>query len=44
VSRASPLGLRRTHRTTIGDPAASKVPDLIGRDFTASAPNTRYCD
>ena len=28
--------LRRRHRTTIADPAAAKVPDLIGRDFTAS--------
>jgi transposase InsO family protein len=33
------LRLRRRHRTTIGDPAASKAPDLIGRDFTADAPN-----
>ena len=36
------LRLRRRHRTTIGDPAASKAPDLIGRDFTAQTPNTRY--
>ena len=34
--------LRRRHRATISDPAAAKAPDLIGRDFTASAPNTRY--
>ena len=36
------LRLRRRHRTTIADPAAAKAPDLIGRDFTAQAPNTRY--
>lgn len=36
------LRLRRRHRTTIGDPAAAKAPDLIRRVFTASAPNTRY--
>ncbi|RRR82652.1 IS3 family transposase [Streptomyces sp. RP5T] len=34
--------LRRRHRTTIPDPAAAKAPDLIGRDFTASEPNTKY--
>jgi transposase InsO family protein len=38
----SGLRLRRRHRTTIGDPAAAKAPDLIQRDFTAEAPNTRY--
>jgi putative transposase len=26
-------------RTTIGDPAAARPPDLVQRDFTASAPN-----
>jgi transposase InsO family protein len=36
------LRLRRRHRTTLGDPAAVKTPDLLGRDFTARAPNTRY--
>jgi transposase InsO family protein len=36
------LRLRRRHRTTIPDPAAAKAPDLIGRDFTAAAPNQRY--
>jgi transposase InsO family protein len=36
------LRLRRRHRTTIPDPAAAKAPDLIGRDFTAEAPNRRY--
>jgi transposase InsO family protein len=34
--------LRRRHRTTIGDPAAAKASDLLQRDFTAQAPNTRY--
>ncbi|MGK5497275.1 IS3 family transposase [Streptomyces sp. URMC 125] len=34
--------LRRRHRTTTPDPAAAKAPDLIGRDFTASEPNTKY--
>lgn len=34
--------LRRRHRTTIADPAAAKAPDLIGRDFTARKPNTKY--
>jgi transposase InsO family protein len=36
------LRLRRRCRTTIADPAAAKAPDLIGRDFTAAAPNQRY--
>jgi transposase InsO family protein len=34
--------LRRRHRTTVADPAAAKAPDLIGRDFTATAVNTKY--
>ncbi|WP_186780056.1 IS3 family transposase [Streptomyces salinarius] len=34
--------LRRRHRTTIADPAAAKAPDLIGRNFTARKPNTKY--
>ncbi|SDH55790.1 Transposase InsO and inactivated derivatives [Lentzea fradiae] len=34
--------LRRRHRTTVADPATAKVPDLLGRDFTADTPNTRY--
>jgi transposase InsO family protein len=38
----SGVRLRRRHRTTIADPAAAKAPDLIQRDFTAQAPNTRY--
>ncbi|CAL9370157.1 IS3 family transposase ISRhosp5 [Streptomyces sp. enrichment culture] len=39
-----PAGLRlhREHRTTVPDPAAAKVPDLIGRDFTADQANTKY--
>ncbi|GAA1880224.1 hypothetical protein GCM10009753_04460 [Streptantibioticus ferralitis] len=36
------LRLRRKHRTTIADPTAAKAPDLIGRDFTAEAVNTKY--
>ncbi|GAB3949564.1 hypothetical protein GCM10028832_01820 [Streptomyces sparsus] len=34
--------LRRRHRTTDSDPAAVRAPDLIGRNFTATAPNTKY--
>ncbi|GHB31638.1 transposase [Streptomyces chryseus] len=34
--------LRRRHRTTVADPAAAQAPDLIGRDFTAAAVNTKY--
>ena len=34
--------LRKSVRTTVPDPDAVAVPDLIRRDFTASAPNTRY--
>ncbi len=33
---------RRRVKTTVADPAAAKVPDLLGRDFTAAAPNTKY--
>jgi transposase InsO family protein len=36
------LRLRRRVTTTIADPAASRAPDLIGRDFTAPALNRRY--
>ncbi|GIJ51384.1 transposase [Virgisporangium aliadipatigenens] len=36
------LRLRRRRRTTIADPNAVKAPDLIGRAFTAAAPNARY--
>ncbi|MGW7280957.1 IS3 family transposase [Streptomyces sp. NPDC054844] len=34
--------LRRRHRTTVPDPSAAKAPDLIGRDFSAERPNTKY--
>ncbi|MET9834782.1 IS3 family transposase [Streptomyces sp. NPDC006385] len=34
--------LRRGHRTTIADSSAVKAPDLIGRDYPASEPNTKY--
>ena len=33
---------RRRVKTTVADPANQKVPDLLGRDFTAAAPNTTY--
>ena len=36
------IRLRRRVRTTIPDQAAVKVPDLLGRDFTATAPNAVY--
>lgn len=36
------LRLRRKHRTTIPDRAAAKMPDLIGRDFTAAQVNRKY--
>jgi len=36
------LRLRRRTRTTIPEPNAAKAPELIGRDFTAPAPNQRY--
>ena len=35
--------LRRRKRTTICDPAAAPVADLLGRDFTATAPDQRWC-
>ncbi|PBI91908.1 IS2 transposase TnpB [Rhodococcus erythropolis] len=34
--------LRRKHRTTVAEPADTASPDLLNRDFTATAPNTRY--
>jgi transposase InsO family protein len=34
--------LRPRHRTTVPDPAAAKASDLIGLDFTADKPNTKY--
>ncbi|MCE6997357.1 IS3 family transposase [Saccharothrix sp. S26] len=36
------LRLRRRHRTTTADPTTVKAADLLGRDFTAQVPNTRY--
>lgn len=36
------LHLRRGHRTTIADPAAATVGDLVHRDFTADTPNRKY--
>lgn len=35
--------LRRRRRTTIADKTAVPAPDLIGRDFTASRPDTKWC-
>jgi len=34
--------LRKKVRTTIPEPSATPVPDLLGRDFTAKTPNTKY--
>jgi transposase InsO family protein len=36
------IRLRRRVRTTIPDPAASQVPDLFQRDFTAAEPGSKY--
>ncbi|GAA2468898.1 hypothetical protein GCM10009858_02770 [Terrabacter carboxydivorans] len=36
------IRLRRRVRTTIPEPSDQKVPDLLKRDFTAQAPNTKY--
>ncbi|WP_425458012.1 IS3 family transposase [Actinotalea subterranea] len=36
------IRLRRRVRTTIPEPADEKVADLLGRDFTAEEPNTKY--
>ena len=33
---------RRRVKTTVADPANQKVPDLLNRDFTAAAPNSKY--
>lgn len=33
---------KRRVRTTVPEPSAQKVPDLVKRDFTAPAPNRRY--
>ncbi|MDX3388355.1 IS3 family transposase [Streptomyces niveiscabiei] len=34
--------LRKKVRTTVPEPEAARVPDLLRRDFTASEPNTKY--
>jgi transposase InsO family protein len=34
---------RRRVVTTVPDPAASGIPDLVGREFTASRPDERWC-
>jgi transposase InsO family protein len=34
--------LRKKVRTTVPEPSATPVPDLLQRDFTASEPNTKY--
>ncbi|MFF9128441.1 IS3 family transposase [Streptomyces sp. NPDC014889] len=36
------IRLRRRVRTTVPDPAASQVPDLFQRDFTATEPGRKY--
>jgi transposase InsO family protein len=36
------LHLRKKVRTTVPEPSATPVPDLLQRDFTATEPNTRY--
>jgi transposase InsO family protein len=36
------IRLRRRVRTTVPDPAASPVPDLLQRDFTATEPGRKY--
>ncbi|MEV0495452.1 IS3 family transposase [Streptomyces atratus] len=36
------LHLRKKVRTTIPEPSATPVPDLLRRDFAAQAPNTKY--
>lgn len=44
MRQVGPAGVRPRgkRRTTTSDPAAAKAADLIGRDFTAAAVNTRY--
>jgi transposase InsO family protein len=34
---------RRRVVTTVPDPAASGIPDLVGRDFTAERPDEKWC-
>lgn len=36
------LHLRKKVRTTIPEPSATPVPDLLQRDFAAQEPNTKY--
>jgi transposase InsO family protein len=36
------LHLRKKVRTTVPEPSATPVPDLLQRDFTAQEPNTKY--
>ena len=36
------MHLRKKVRTTIPEPDAVAVPDLLKRDFTAPAPNRKY--
>ncbi|MEU8523973.1 IS3 family transposase, partial [Streptomyces sp. NPDC048577] len=36
------LRLRKRQVTTVPEPSAAAMPDLLGRDFTASEPNTKY--
>ena len=40
--RLAGIRLRRRVRTTVPDQSGRKFPDLLGRDFTAPAPNCRY--
>ena len=40
--RISGLRLRKRQVTTVPEPSADPVPDLLGRAFTATAPNTKY--
>ncbi|WP_085955054.1 IS3 family transposase [Cellulomonas flavigena] len=40
--RIAGIRLRRRVRTTVPDPGAALVPDLLERDFTASEPNAKY--
>ena len=34
---------RRRVTTTVPDPAVSAIPDLVGRDFTATRPDEKWC-
>jgi transposase InsO family protein len=36
------MHLRRKVHTTVPEPQAAPVPDLLQRDFTANEPNTKY--